>query len=83
MWEDGYFKIDGIELKYHAKVYDEGSKFGINGGRISKLMVNYCREGDDVWELDDAIIFYDRGWLVKPTTKFGEKALKHLLKLYK
>ena len=35
MWES--FKWNGLNVE--AKVYGEGSSFGINGGRVSKLMV--------------------------------------------
>lgn len=38
--------------KFTAKVYDSGSRFGINNGRVSKLMVTYRGK----------IVFnYDRG----------------------
>ena len=85
MWEDGTFEIDGVKLKYHAKVYEEGTGYGINNGRISKLMVNHDK-GDGVdgeWNLDDTIIFYDRGWNIRPKTKFEKKVLNYMLKKYK
>ena len=42
MWKEGTIGIpkkDGgyKAVHYWIKVYDEGSEFGINGGRISKL----------------------------------------------
>ena len=40
-----------------AKVYDEGSEYGINEGRISKLMIKV----DGVTTLS-----YDRGWDIEP-----------------
>ena len=40
-----------------AKVYDEGSEYGINGGRISKLTIKI----DGVTTL-----CYDRGWDIEP-----------------
>ena len=53
--------IDGYIIK--AKVYEEGSKFGINGGKISKLQIiknnYYC-------------LNYDRGWDIEPDTENSE-----------
>lgn len=37
MWYCGEVKIEGLIFYYEAKVYDEPSKYGINGGRVSKL----------------------------------------------
>ena len=42
---------------YWAKVYDEGSEYGIDGGRISKLQIRI----DGV-----TVVNYDRGWDIKP-----------------
>lgn len=55
MWHTGII----YGASYEAKVFDEGSHFGINGGRISKLHV--IKDGT-------CIINYDRGWDIKPTT---------------
>jgi len=63
-WIDG--TINGHT--FQAKVYDEGSEFGINEGRVSKL-----------WVRDEAgrqtIMNYERGWDVRPKTA----AHRHLL----
>ena len=53
MWYEGY--MDGYH--YRAKVYDEGSIHGIDGGRISKLWIS--RDGRTVAS-------YDRGWDIHP-----------------
>lgn len=53
MWHSGV--IDGHW--YEAKVYDEGSQFGINGGRVSKLHI--CR--GPVWNYQFEMFVYDRG----------------------
>lgn len=37
MWESGILTIDGTNIVWHAKVFDEGSVFGIKNGSISKL----------------------------------------------
>lgn len=55
---------------YWIKVYEEGSRFGINNGKISKLML----------KLDGEIIAnYDRGWDIKPTCEEANLALCILL----
>lgn len=48
-WIEG--KINGFD--YQAKVYAEGSRFGIHGGKISKLWMH--KNGK-------TIVNYDRGW---------------------
>ena len=65
-WQIG--TIDGI--KFNAKVYDEGSEFGINEGNVSKLWV-------------DGHFNYDRGWDGKPKTKYGKELLARLLEFFK
>ena len=37
MWKQGYITIDGHTFRWEAKVYEQGSVFGIDNGRISKL----------------------------------------------
>lgn len=76
MWIKGSFAVDGICFSYEAKVFDEGSQFGINGGRISKLNVRTTFTVNTVMQ-------YDRGWIVRPKTVFEEKALDYILNLYK
>lgn len=60
-WREGTIGIPTDEctkrFHYQAKVYETGSEFGIDGGRISKLWV----------EMDGfTVINYDRGWDVEP-----------------
>ena len=74
MWKKGSLYIKGIILSYSAKVYDEGSEFGINEGRISKLEVR--KDGE-------LIINYDRGWDLKPEDEIAETALLMLLNYFK
>lgn len=52
------------------KVYDEPSQYGINGGKISKLMLK--RNGKIACN-------YDRGWDIKPDDPDTELALELLL----
>lgn len=51
--KDGSSKI----AHYWVKAFEEGSKWGINGGKISKLSIKI----DGEW-----VANYDRGWDVKP-----------------
>lgn len=53
------------------KQYEEGSEFGINGGRISKLTIK--RSGREVYN-------YDRGEDIAPIDKNTETALAIILK---
>lgn len=67
-WIDG--KID--EFRFQAKVYDTGSKFGINSGRVSKLVI---------WDQQrHSVTNYDRGWDVRPASAEQKDILQALLK---
>ena len=39
MWKEGAILIGGKGYRYWVKHYEEGSQFGIDGGRISKLTI--------------------------------------------
>jgi hypothetical protein len=58
---DGWYAGKIGCYRFQAKVYDTGSKFGINKGRVSKL---------DVWNefagVPETDFRYDRGWDKKP-----------------
>ena len=71
MWQT--VKVNVNETKYIAyiKQYDEGSQYGIDGGRISKLQI---KEGDKT------VVNYDRGWDIKPETAQQEAALETILR---
>lgn len=58
-WVNG--AIDGF--RFHAKVYDTGSRFGINNGRVSKLEIRDRKTGGGTYE---RIVNYDRGWEIEP-----------------
>ncbi len=51
--KDGSSKI----AHYWVKAYEEGSEWGINGGKISKLSIKI----DGKW-----VANYDRGWDLEP-----------------
>lgn len=57
-------------IKYTAKVFEEGSQYGINGGNISQLWI-----GDR--------IEYDRGWLKRPKTAEDKQLLKEIEEFFK
>jgi hypothetical protein len=83
MWESGTFSIDGVLFLYSAKVYEVGSAFGINGGKISKLSIykDPLKEG---YTVDNLILNYDRGWDIEPDPRdeLERKALEYVLDLY-
>lgn len=68
MWKTGKYK----GYWWEAKVYDEGSRFGINNGRVSKLQIRKDKE---------IIYNYDRGLDVDKLQ--DRKVLSHILSLYK
>ena len=53
MWREGVFE----GRWWQAKVYDHGSMFGSNNGRVSKLVV--C--AGSTWNREKIIYNYDRG----------------------
>ena len=78
MWSEGTIGIpnaDGTNTicHYWVKHYEEGSQFGINGGRISKLMI----------KIDGKVVCnYDRGWDVEPEDEHTQIAYSILLNSY-
>ena len=73
MWSKGNIEIDGAKVEYWVKHFEEGSEFGIDGGKISKLE---CRINGET------LLHYERGWDKKPTTKLAKKAYAILTKMY-
>ena len=65
MWSKGSIEIDSTEVQYWTKHFEEGSEWGIDGGRISKLE---CRANGKT------ILSYDRGWDMEPETELGYQA---------
>lgn len=73
MFREGSIKVKDSIIHYWVKHFEEGSKFGIDGGRISKLMLK---------ENGTVVANYDRGWDIKPTDEESEIALAILMKEY-
>lgn len=69
MWTSG--KIAGYE--YHIKHFEEGSVFGIESGKISKLTIS--KNGK-------ILVIYDRGWDILPQDEDVTKIYEYLLNLF-
>ena len=75
--------LKGNHGKYHfeAKVFDTGSHYGIDGGRVSKLMIWDVEIRQQTGNLMKAcIVNYDRGWDIKPEKAQDKQVLKTVLK---
>ena len=70
MWKQGSIKVGSSTISYWVKSFEEGSQFGIDKGRISKLMLK--RDGR-------VIANYDRGWDIKPADPDTQLAVDILL----
>lgn len=73
MWREGSIKIGEDIFRYWIKQYGGGSVYGIEGGRISKLMIK--RNGEIVCN-------YDLCWDIKPVDEDTEFMLAILIKDY-
>jgi hypothetical protein len=56
MWSEGIIAspVTGNKYKYWVKHFEEGSEFGIDGGKVSKLTIRKVGESRDLYN-------YDRG----------------------
>ncbi|RMI73777.1 hypothetical protein ABNB56_09935 [Streptococcus iniae] len=70
MWTTGMIHYHGQEVDYIAKVSDQASEFGIDGGRVFKL---------DIEVAGECIASYDRGWDTYPETDKQETMLESVL----
>lgn len=78
MWSQGILSVpigddQHTDIEYCCKHFEEPSKFGIEGGRISKLMLR--QNGRVVYN-------YDRGLDIEPQTAEAELALSYLMDEY-
>lgn len=69
MWSDGI--IDGFD--FQVKHYEKNSRFGIDGGKISKLWI--AKDG-----IEEAA--YERGWSRRPKNSESKKVCEKLLERY-
>ena len=80
MWKEGTIGVDALSedkptviCHYWMKYFEEGSEFGIDGGRISKLCITVDGE---------TTLNYDRGWDIEPKDEATQKAYAILLHEY-
>jgi hypothetical protein len=68
--------IEGVigDYKFMAKHFDEGSSYGIDNGRVSKLEI---WKGD--YDFRNVLVNYDRGWDVEPETDEIKKVFNSLM----
>ncbi len=69
MWTQG--TLDGYD--FCIKHFEEGSAFGIDGGRISKLTIR--KDGK-------MLVNYDRDWDIEPKSAAVKAVYEKLLKQY-
>jgi hypothetical protein len=58
MWNKGTVKVNGNSYTYTAKLFDEDSDFGIDGGRVSILSIRNAEQKE--------VVSYYRGWDIMP-----------------
>lgn len=77
MWSEGIITCPttGGKYKYWVKHFEEGSHFGIDGGKVSKLAIRKLDESRD-------LVNYDRGWAVEPNTDEVKAVYAIILKKY-
>lgn len=73
LWHEGALRVYGDSFRYWVKQYKEKSKYGIDGGRVSKLCIK--RDGIEVCN-------YDRGWDIKPEDPHTQLAMEIILHEY-
>ena len=73
MWREGSIKIGEDIFLYWIKQYGGGSVYGIEGGRISELII---KRGGEI------VCNYDRCWDIKPVDEDTEFMLAILIKDY-
>jgi hypothetical protein len=79
-WVSGTYEVIGCfdKCKYEAKVYDSGSKYGINGGRVSKMCV--WREKKKAGNIQKTeLLNYDRGWDIQANSEDEKKMFSVVL----
>ena len=72
-WQEGALRVYDDNYHYWVKVYETGSKYGIDGGRVSKLTIK--RGGETVAN-------YDRGWDIEPVDEGAKLAMEIILHQY-
>lgn len=73
LWQEGALRVYDDNYHYWVKVYETGSIYGIDGGRVSKLTIK--RGGETVAN-------YDRDWDVEPIDEGTKLAMEIILHQY-
>lgn len=68
--------VNNGEFSFTSKLFDEGSIYGINEGRVSKLSISI---GDRWTGFNTCIVNYDRGWDIEPEENEHIKVFKLVL----
>lgn len=68
--KDGWVTGNVGAYEFQAKVFSEGSIYGINDGRVLKLYLKKQQQ---------PVAVYDRKWEKLPTDKTDEACFSHLL----
>ena len=74
LWIKGDLLMGQERFKFWAKIFSTGSKYGIDGGSISKLEI---RDADG-----STVMAYDREWMVKPKTAKVKELLEYMKDKY-
>ena len=69
-WTHGTATVNGAVYTFDVKHFDEGSDWGLKGGRISKLSI-----GND----EGYLVNFDRGWDRRPQTEETKAVFKALV----
>ena len=72
-WQEGALRVYDDNYHYWVKVYETGSKYGIDGGRVSKLTIKRGSE---------TVANYDRGWDIEPVDEGAKLAMEIILHQY-
>jgi hypothetical protein len=71
--------VNDGEYKVSSKLFDDGSTFGIDNGRVSKLSIRRTSEIVDHDWFSGCIVNYDRGWDIHPKTEKETAVFKAVL----
>lgn len=78
-WVTGEVEFNHQEYTFSAKLFDTGSEFGIDKGRVSKLSIK--RKGTGFMQWDGYIVNYDRGWDIIPEKEEDVLIFKTVMEL--
>ncbi|MCY8636555.1 hypothetical protein MOD96_01900 [Bacillus sp. S17B2] len=66
-WVEGI--VNDGEYSFIAKLFDEGSKYGINNGRVSSLSISI----GSTWSgFNNCVVNYERHWDIRPSKEYED-----------